>query len=103
MPKSAPTTSSSNGSKPKHASNNWRRSWTVCAAADGNATPVREAGYTQGDIQELVTAAFDHLNGDPVQPYAFGHCTNCRKLIIGWSVYQWSSLVREPCPRCGKT
>ena len=22
---------------------------------------------------------------------------------IGWSVYQWSSLVREPCPRCGKT
>ena len=35
-------------------------------------------------------------------PYAFGHCTNCRKLIIGWSFYLWSVLVREPCPRCGK-
>ena len=24
----------------RHASNNWRRSWTGCAAADGNAIPV---------------------------------------------------------------
>ena len=63
---------------------------------------MRAAGYTQEDINELVTAAFEHLDGDPAHPYAFGHCTNCRRLIIGWSVYQWSILVREPCPRCGK-
>ena len=24
-------------------------------------------------------------------------------LIVGWSVYQWSILVRDPCPRCGVT
>ena len=63
---------------------------------------MRVAGYTQEDVQELVTAAFQHLEGDPRQPYAFGRCTNCRRLIIGWSVYQWSILVREPCPRCGE-
>ena len=64
---------------------------------------MRAAGFTQEDIQELVTAAFEHLEGDPRHPYAYGHCTNCRRLIIGWSVYQWSILVREPCPRCGKS
>ena len=60
------------------------------------------ASYTQDDIQELVTAAFEHLECEPNQPYAFGHCTNCRRLIIGWWPYQWSALVREPCPKCGK-
>ena len=45
---------------------------------------MRVAGYTQEDVQELVTAAFQHLEGDTRQPYAFGHCTNCRRLIIGW-------------------
>ena len=65
-------------------------------------TAMRAAGYTQEDITELVTAAFEHLEDEPNQPYAFGHCTNCRRLIIGWSAYQWSVLVREPCPRCGK-
>ena len=63
---------------------------------------IRAAGYTQEDVQELVTAAFQHLEGKPHQPYACGHCTNCNRLIIGWSVYQWSILVREPCPKCGK-
>ena len=63
---------------------------------------MRAAGYTQEDVQELVTAAFQHLEGDGHQPYAFAHCTNCRRLIIGWSVYQWTILVREPCPRRGK-
>ena len=63
---------------------------------------MREAGYTQEDVQELVTAAFEHLEDDPRQPYAYGHCTNCNKLVIGWSVYQWSVLVRKPCPKCGK-
>ena len=65
-------------------------------------TAMCAAGYTQEDITELVTAAFEHLEGNPVQPYAFGHCTNCNRLIIGWSVYQWSILVRKPCPKCGK-
>ena len=35
-------------------------------------------------------------------PHAFGRCINCGRVIIGWSAYQWSILVREPCPRCGK-
>ena len=63
---------------------------------------MREAGFTQGDVQDLVTAAFEHLEGGATRPYAFGRCTNCNRLIIGWSVYQWSTLVREPCPKCGK-
>ena len=64
---------------------------------------MRETGYTKEDVQELVTAAFDHIEGgDTHQPYAFGHCTNCGRLIIGWSVYQWAILVRGPCPKCGK-
>ena len=63
---------------------------------------MRAAGYTQEDVQELVTAAFQHLEGGGQRPYAFGRCTNCHKLIIGWSVYEWSILVREPYPRCGK-
>ena len=63
---------------------------------------MREAGYTQEDLQDLVTAAFEHVEGDPPKPYAFGRCTNYNQLIIGWSVYQWSVLVREPCPRCGQ-
>ena len=62
---------------------------------------MRETGYTQEDVQELVGDAFEHLESDGHQPYAFGHCTNCRRLIIGWSAYQWSVLVREPCPKCG--
>jgi hypothetical protein len=24
----------------------------------------------------------------PLGPYAFGHCTECSRLIIGWSAYQ---------------
>ena len=63
---------------------------------------MRAAGYIQENITELVTAAFQHLEGDHVRPYAFGRCTNCNRLIIGWSVYQWSILVRDPCPRCGE-
>ena len=44
---------------------------------------MREAGYTQDDLQDLVTAAFEHLDGNPRQPYAFDRCTNCNRLIIG--------------------
>ena len=61
---------------------------------------MREAGYTQEDVQDLAAEAWGHLEGGGQQPYAFGHCTNCSRLIIGWSAYQWSVL--EPCPRCGK-
>lgn len=63
---------------------------------------MRQLGYTQEDIHDLVTAAFEHLEGDPPRPHAFGHCTSCNHLIVGWTIYQWSILVREPCPRCGK-
>ena len=60
---------------------------------------MREAGYAQEDVQELAGEAWEHLEGGGHQPHTFGHCTNCRRLIIGWSAYQWSILVREPCPR----
>ena len=56
---------------------------------------MQEAGYTQ----DLVTAAFEHVEGDPPKPYAFGRCTNYNQLIIGWSVYQRSLLVHDPCPK----
>lgn len=55
-----------------------------------------------GTAQELMVAAFEHLEGDGHQPYAFGHCTECGRLIIGWSAYQWPIVVQEPCPKCGK-
>ena len=61
-----------------------------------------EAGYTQEDTQELASHAWEHLEGGAPRPYAYGHCTECRRLIIGWSAHQWTILVREPCPRCGK-
>ena len=63
---------------------------------------MRAAGYTQEDIEELVQNAFEHLEGGATRPYAYGRCTECRAIIIGWSAYQWSILVREPCPKCGK-
>ena len=63
---------------------------------------MRAAGYTREDVEELVTAAFEHLESGGHQPHAFGHCINCGRVIIGWSAYQWSILVREPCPKCGK-
>ena len=58
-------------------------------------------------LQETLSGTFTAcatviLEGGGQQPYAFGHCTNCSRLIIGWSAYRWSVLVREPCPRCGK-
>ena len=62
---------------------------------------MREAGYTREDVQELTSEAWEHLEGGG-RPYSFGNCSNCGRVIIGWSAYQWSILVREPCPRCGK-
>ena len=63
---------------------------------------MREAGYTQEDVQALTGEAWDYLEGGGHQPHAFGHCINCGHVIIGWSAYQWSILVREPCPRCSQ-
>ena len=63
---------------------------------------MRAAGYGQDDVHDLVTAAFQHLAGDSSTPYAFGRCTNCGRLILAWSPYQWALLVRQPCPRCGQ-
>ena len=31
---------------------------------------LREAGYTQEDVQELVQNAFEHLEGGATRPYA---------------------------------
>ena len=47
---------------------------------------------SQSDALRIMLAgdAWDH------QPQAFGHCTNCRHLIIGWSAYQWSILEIRP-------
>ena len=44
---------------------------------------MRESGYTQEDVQELVAHAWEHLEGGTSRPYAFGHCTNCGRVIIG--------------------
>ena len=63
---------------------------------------MRETGYTREDVQGLVTDDFEHIEDTGHQPYAFGHCTNCRRLIIGWSADHWSIAVSDPCPRCGK-
>ena len=63
---------------------------------------LRETGYTRADVQGLVTDAFEHIEANGHQPYACGHCTNCRRLIIGWSAYHWSIAVSDPCPRCGE-
>lgn len=63
---------------------------------------MREAGYTQDRLQDLVTTAFQHLDSGSSTPYAFGSCTNCGRLILGWSPYQRSILVREPCPKCSE-
>ena len=63
---------------------------------------MREAGYTQQDLQELAADAWDHIEAGGHQPYAFGRCTDSGRLIIGWSAYQWTMLVRKPCPNCGE-
>ena len=65
---------------------------------------MREAGYTQEDLQDLAADAWEHIEagGYQQQLHAFGHCLNCGRVVIGWSAYEWTILVREPCPRCGK-
>ena len=62
---------------------------------------MREAGYAQKDVQELAREAWEHLEALATAPTPL-RCINCGRVIIGWSAYQWSILVREPCPRCGK-
>ena len=63
---------------------------------------MREAGYTQQDVQELAGDAWEHLQNGGQCLHAYGRCVNCGRVIVGWSAYQWSILVRDPCPRCGK-
>ena len=66
----------------------------------GAVIAMREAGYTQEDVHEMAGEAWGYEGGG--QPYAFGNCSNCGRMIIGWTAYQWSILVREPCSRCGQ-
>ena len=64
---------------------------------------MRETGYTREDVQGAGHRRPSNTSKPMAhQPHAFGHCTNCGRVIVGWSAYQWSILVREPCPRCGK-
>ena len=59
---------------------------------------MREAGYTQEDVQDLAAEAWDHPEGGGQQLYAFGHCTNCRSLIIGWSAYRGAFSSESHAP-----
>ena len=68
----------------------------------GAISAMREAGYTREDVQDLVAQTWHHLEGLSSTPYAFGNCSHCGRVIIAWSAYQWSILVREPCSRCGQ-
>ena len=60
---------------------------------------MREASYTQEDVEQPVENAPEHLEGGTTRPCAFERCTECRAIIIGWSAYQRSILVREPCAK----
>ncbi|MDE2786645.1 MAG: hypothetical protein OXL37_08280 [Chloroflexota bacterium] len=63
---------------------------------------IQHAGYTDEYITELRSEPLTHLQGDGQKPCAFGRCTQRGRVMVGWSAYQWSTLVREPCPRRGK-
>ena len=63
---------------------------------------MRDAGYSDDDVVDLVKDAWDHLEGGGQRPHAVGHCTECGRVIVGWSAHQWAILVREPCPHCGQ-
>ena len=63
---------------------------------------MREAGYSHDDVLDLMKDAWEHIEAGGHQPHAFGHCTNCGRVIVVWSAYQWAILVREPCPKCGE-
>ena len=52
----------------------------------GAVIAMREAGYTQEDVQELAGEAWGYEGVG--RPYAFGQCSNCGRVIIGWSAYQ---------------
>gem|GEM_PF-6808098 len=62
---------------------------------DENRHDIRD--LARDGIREMATAAFERVDGDSVQPHAHGSCTNCNRLIIGWSARRWSILAREPC------
>ena len=62
--------------------------------------PIWSAYKCRSHLGFSLVSQFSDIEANGRQPYAFGHCS---KLIIGWSVYQWSILVCEPCPRCGKS
>ena len=46
----------------------------------GAVIAMREAGYTQEDVQEMAGEAWGYEGGG--QPYAFGNCSNCGRVII---------------------
>ena len=46
---------------------------------------------TQSHALRLMLAAdaFDHIEAGGHRPHAVGHCSNCGRVIIGWSAYAW--------------
>ena len=48
---------------------------------------MQEAGYTQRDVQVLLTSAVEHIEDDSRQPHAFGPCTNSRHVITAMINY----------------
>ena len=61
-----------------------------------------EDGFSEDEIQEMLTAAMAHLGGPGDVPYARGTCTECGAVHVAWSEYQWALMVRAPCRNCGK-
>ena len=66
------------------------------------ARAMQQASYAAERITELWAEAHTHPRGTGQKPCAFERCTECGRVMVGWSAYQWSTLVREPCPRSGK-
>ena len=54
---------------------------------------MHQPGYTDEDIADLTGEALTHQQGGGHQPYVFGHCTNRRRLIIGWLAYHRLSNI----------
>ena len=70
----------------------------------GDRPPSQTWHQAAGAVRQRSGAAAGEkgLEGVDHKPYAFGNCSHCGRVIIGWSAYRWSILVGEPCPRCGQ-
>ena len=63
-----------------------------------------KAGQEFGRTREDVAERFKPprvTRGRRILRRVFVRCAECGRVIIGWSIYQWPTHQREPCPRCG--